>query len=526
MGSGEITTLQLAPLAASTQGKLGGRLIAALFAALALLAVTSSQRSLTAMTADSSSAVESISVNSADAVTDQALGFASVWVSASSSTTPWSDQIPTAVGLLTFRGNPTRTFHGTGPIGSKPQSAWQYDIGCSNSPVNGVNKEWCGTGWTGQPLVFRSPHDEAKWWLAVGGYNKRINFLDPDTGSEVYPPYATGDIIKGTPTKDPDGFPLIYTGSRDNYFHIVAIDRATPQALYKIAPETDRPTFWNNDWDSSALVLNDYLFIGGENSRFYIFKLNRSYNEAGLVEVDPVEVFSTQAWDDQLLQDIGDKELSIENSVAISGNTVYFANSGGLVQGWSIKGLAKGVQPERTFRYWVGDDVDASIVIDDAGDLYVASQFQRENSRSQELGQLLKLDPDAEEPLLWSVELRTGSNTGVWATPALYNNQVIVGTHEGRLLSYERSTGEWLWEYKIADRVWASPVVVGNQLLQADCSGTLTAIELHPTGDWPKLLWTKQVTQNEACIESTPAVWDGNIFVGSRDGRFYAVRTS
>ena len=28
--------------------------------------------------------------------------------------------------------------------------------------------------------------------------------------------------------------------------------------------------------------------------------------------------------------------MSIENSVAISGDTVYFANSGGLVQGWDM----------------------------------------------------------------------------------------------------------------------------------------------------------------------------------------------
>ena len=28
----------------------------------------------------------------------------------------------------------------------------------------------------------------------------------------------------------------------------------------------------------------------------------------------------------------------------------------------------------------------------------------------------------------------------------------------------------------------------------------------------------------EGCLESTPAVWDGGIYVGSRNGTFYALR--
>ena len=45
-------------------------------------------------------------------------------------------------------------------------------------------------------------------------------------------------------------------------------------------------------------------------------------------------------------KDFGDNDVSIENSVAIYGNTVYFANSGGLVQGWDISGLKAG-EPRR-----------------------------------------------------------------------------------------------------------------------------------------------------------------------------------
>ena len=126
------------------------------------------------------------------------------------------------------------------------------------------------------------------------------------------------------------------------------------------------PTKWNNDWDGSALVLDDYLLEGGENSQLHVVKLNRSYGPDGLVSVAPSLVFHAPGWDDALLGDLAGKspsEVSIENSVAVDGDTVYFGNSGGLVQGWDLGPLRTGGTPTRTFRFWMGDDTDASVVI-------------------------------------------------------------------------------------------------------------------------------------------------------------------
>lgn len=446
------------------------------------------------------------------------------WVDPESSGNPWQSINPEAVGLLTFRGNPTRTFHGQGDVGSTVSNKWSADIGCSNSPVAGVDKVWCGSGWTGQPLVIPSPQNADASWVVVGGYNRALNFFDPDTGEEVFGKYETGDIIKGTPTADPDGFPLIYTGSRDDHFHVVALDRDEPEALWKIEPEEVRSTLWNNDWDSSALVIDDYLFIGGENSRFYIVKLNRSFDENGRVQVNPQEVFSTPSWDSDLLDDIGDSEVSIENSVAISDNTVYFANSGGLVQGWDIEGLERGVQPTQEFRYWVGDDVDASIVIDDDGHLYLGAQYQRQTRRSNNLGQLFKLNPDNEDnPVVWSREVQTGDESGVWATPALHEDLVIVSTSDGRILGLDQDSGETIWELDHDTTIWSSPVVVDDHLLQADCNGQISAYSLGD-GD-PEIIWRHDVAEG-VCIESTPAFWAGSVYVGARNGDFYALETS
>src|SRR4029450_6287051 len=107
-------------------------------------------------------------------------------------------------------------------------------------------------------------------------------------------------------TVDPDGFPLVYTGSRDNYFRVLAIDGDKPRELWKLSAKAGSPPLWNDDWDGSALILDDYLFEGGENSQFHIVKLNRAYDAKGKVTVSPKLVFNAPGWDSQLLKDIGD----------------------------------------------------------------------------------------------------------------------------------------------------------------------------------------------------------------------------
>ena len=66
---------------------------------------------------------------------------------------PWALE-----GLLTFRGSPTRSFYGRGPIPEDPDVQWRFpEEGglCRQSTVGAETRTWCGTGWTGQPALFR-----------------------------------------------------------------------------------------------------------------------------------------------------------------------------------------------------------------------------------------------------------------------------------------------------------------------------------------------------------------------------------
>ena len=306
---------------------------------------------------------------------------------------------------------------------------------------------------------------------------------------------------------------------RDNYFRVLAIDRERPEELWKLSAYAVKPTMWNDDWDGAALVIDDYLIEGGENGQLHIVKLNRGYDASGHVTVNPELIFNAPAWDSELLRDIGDQNVSIENSVAIYKDTVYFANSGGLVQGWDVSKVRTGGQPERVFRFWAGDDVDASVVVDEEGMLYIGVEYERQSLRSRDVGQVIKLDPSRDDPVVWKVDERPYVNSGIWGTVALHKDVVIAGTDEGKVLAVDRGTGAVRWSFKLQGPTWQSPVVVDDVLLIGDCGGVMHAYDLRDTNTAPPLLWSVRV---EGCIESTPAVWNGSFYVGTRNGAVHA----
>ena len=104
-------------------------------------------------------------------------------------------------------------------------------------------------------------------------------------------------------------------------------------------------------------------------------------------------------YDDQLLSDLGDENVSIEHR--------WPSGTGWCTSptpaGWSRMGHQR--HPERRnevragIRFWDGDETDASIVIDEEGFLYVGRHASfnvrsRPQKRGHQVGSLMKLDPD------------------------------------------------------------------------------------------------------------------------------------
>ena len=433
-------------------------------------------------------------------------------------------------GLITFRGNASRSYYGEGPLPRDPKILWRYPASgglCSSSNNLGKTKVWCGTGWTGQPNVIQARDGRVE--VRIGAYDGGYHFLDGNTGEPIRPTLVTGDLAKGSATSDPEGYPLYYAGSRDNYFRVVALDRAKPTVLWRMNAHTSVPKrVWNDDWDGAALVIGDYLLEGGENSWFYVVRLNRHYDKDGLVQVNPKFVIRVPGWDQQLLRDLGDEDVSIENSVAFRNGVAYFANSGGLVQGWDISDILRGgTKYRRVFRFWDGDETDASIVIDREGYLYVARHASfnvrsRPQKRDHQVGSLMKLDPrQPNDHVVWDVQIGGFyPDGGILSTPALYQGTVYVMDTAGALVAVDQQTGKVRWRKSLPGPTWMSPVPIDDQILVGDCNGYLHNFDISNPRKKPNEIWRLKLG---GCVESTPAVWDGMIWVGTRGGAIYGI---
>jgi hypothetical protein len=63
-------------------------------------------------------------------------------------------------------------------------------------------------------------------------------------------------------------------------------------------------------------------------------------------------------------------------------------------------------------------------------------------------------------------------------------------------------------------------VVVDDVWVQGDCNGFLHGFDVSEPTQKPAEQWKVELG---GCIESTPAVWHGRMFVGTRGGRFFAL---
>ena len=62
--------------------------------------------------------------------------------------------------------------------------------------------------------------------------------------------------------------------------------------------------------------------------------------------------------------------------------------------------------------------------------------------------------------------------------------------------------------------------MVDGVLLEGDCRGVLHAYDVRDQRRAPAELWQIELG---GCIEATPSVWRGRVYVGTRGGAMYAL---
>lgn len=470
-------------------------------------------------------------------------------------------------GVLTFAGNNYRNgfTYGTQDVQSKTLTRiWEKDIGSLSTETMGT---WTGTGWTGMPILVEWPAETRKiLGIADEFKNKEgfveaiyptmdghIYFLDLETGKPTREPINIGVVTKGTASLDPRGYPLLYTGqgipSRQDgksgsWFRI--IDLIQNKVIWSLGG-TDPFSYrgWQA-YDSSSLVnaATDTLIQPGENGILYTVKLNSKFDAAaGTVSVDPgpVQKYRYKGDGYGFAEEKDKRWVGIENSVATFHNFAFFTDNGGRLQCVDLNTL------KLQYVVDVTDDSDTSIVIEEdvANNtfyLYTANEVDKQkDAASSGKGKSYHRKIDGRTgKILWQKEWDasyggTSSNGGTLTTPhvghgnisdlVIYNATLVPVTYKtaegetkqgygGRLIAYDKKTGEEVWRYEQYSDYWSSPVVIYDKdenayILQGDRNGMLRMHDAR-TG--------KVITEVDmgSRMESTPSVFGDYLVVGTR----------
>lgn len=170
-------------------------------------------------------------------------------------------------------------------------------------------------------------------------------------------------------------------------------------------------------------------------------------------------------------------------------------------------------------------------------------------------GFVRRLDP-ANGAEVWKFETGAQIDGG----PNFYDSAVLVTSEDGSLYALEAETGALRWKYTTGDQLRCAPTVVDHRTFLGGCDGRLHMVDLKtgqavgetlaldgPTGstpaaidrlaiaathsgtifafDWQagKSVWSYRDAERSPEIRSSPAVWNGQVFVTTRNKRVLAL---
>lgn len=493
---------------------------------------------------------------------------------------PGADPNADGIKVATFLGNETRRFYGVGPVPERLEIIWKANIGGGTTGGTGKKStepsgspeakaglvKWYGTGWTGQPALVR---EKGKLYLLVGGFDHNLVKLDAATGKELWV-YEFGDVIKGSPTvfEDPDapGDPskyVVMVGSRRGFPSSIsaadiapyrAVSYATGKELWRLpVPHTKS---YSRDADGSGFVVGGTAWVGVESGNMY--------------RLDP---FSTFAWKGfrtpKILSEtllLGDKRaanhggnLVLEASPVFLGDRVYAASGAGHVYGMD-KDTVK-----VEWDYFTGSDMDGTPVATTDGYLFaeVEKQYIKGN------GGLLKLDPrkPAKDALVWFFPTgdrnfadwqggiigsssvndeynADGSHPALVACTAIDGNLYVLSQDNlaeesvaGPNLEKGLPTPKVVFKHDIGGAI-STPIMVDDYVIAAGYGNSVNVYKITytPGGDGPGVALKTRMGETVSVAikrvarfsgggsyESTPIVWQGRIYIGSRDGYLYCL---
>jgi outer membrane protein assembly factor BamB len=366
--------------------------------------------------------------------------------------------------MLMFRGNPTHTFYGTGPIPDKPKLLWKQKLGQFHGvKADGTEQDWSGTGWSGHPVRWGNR-------VFVGAVDTHFYCFNAKTGDVIWK-FDGGRMFKGSCCFYKGH---LYMGNVDN--NLRCIDGKTGKVKWKY--DTKR------DLDSSPCVSGGRLYIGGEDGKLKCF--------------DPET--GKPHWIVELGEGKGSPPGSggIESSPAVADGEVYVGHYDGYLL------CADAATGKEKWRAQTGGDSDVSPVV--VGERIYAGSEPGEGDGAW----LRCFDRSKKGKLVWEFN----NKRGWWSTPAVIGNRLWVGGDDGIMYCLHADSGKVIWTYKVGKGIWSSPNVVDGKVLFGSYDPNYYMLD----ADKGKLIWSYPMGQR---THSTSCIVGGHIYVGSANGYFH-----
>jgi outer membrane protein assembly factor BamB len=470
------------------------------------------------------------------------------------------------IKVATYLGDETRRFYGIGPVPETLHVIWKCRIGSGKTAGTATVKggtTWSGTGWTGQCTIIR---DGGKLYLMSGGFDHGLRKIDAETGEVVWR-YEFPDVIKGTNSiwvdpkaKSEKDRIVVIAGSRRGFglsmssplvAPVRAVSFATGKELWRVP--CAHTSSYSRDADASAIVRNGIVYQGLESAQF--------------LKLDPSSLHSWNSWKtpkvlaSSLLYEKGDAaahrgNLVYEGSPSAIGDILYAAVGAGRVYGVRTSDMKK------VWDFKIGTDLEGTSPVTKDG--FLLETVEQEYTAGR--GGVLKLDPrkDPKDAAVWYLptENRTlaewtggiigsvsinddydpdNSRPPLAAASAIDGNMYLFSQNEtkGTALIWDGKTRlptPIVVAKEYIGGAISTPIIVDDHIVACGYDAKVHVYRIvydSPDGKGVALKardgHTVRVSLKETdtfragSFESTPVVWNGRIYIGSRDGYLYCL---
>lgn len=441
-------------------------------------------------------------------------------------------------GIFTFRGSSTRNPNFFGRLHGDSINIhveWAFETYVDNESTS-LGTWGGGSGWTGQPLYLPWPDsllarinadsvhfssDFSGKELVVSSLSCREYFIDFETGKASRDCFNVGNTLKGTPSFDPSFSGLLFVGHgvpKCNPFGMTVFDLFKHREVVAYGRDNSAWRGWGGN-DSSPVKVGDFMFRPSENGILYKY-----YIGDGNCTLHSKMKYSTSK---------AKSSPGCESSMAVCRNYGYLTDNVGNVICVNLSTL------KPVWHYFNHDDTDASpmIVVED-GTPYLYTGCEVDKQGSSGYSYFVKLNGLTGE-LVWEqkipcLRIKYGEKAvdgGMFSSPLLGANDcdslifngfcINKSGNMGSFFAFNRYDGHIVYETKIKDRCWSSPVPFYNDdnemfIFLGDTRGNVYLLKA-ATGE---ILATEKIGNN---FESSPIIVDDKIILGTRGNKIYKI---